>query len=1039
MQIQAQPLKIYNASAGSGKTYTLVKEYLKIVLSTKDSMKFRSVLAMTFTNKAANEMKERVIETLMDLACESLFKTAEQLETLADKAKELNMAPKLIESRANAVLNKILHNYSSFSVMTLDKFTHKVVRTFAKDLGISVDFNIEMDIESFRKNITDLLMDQIGRNQKLTHLMKRYANENLDEEKTWNISKDIYNFTNLLFKEDAIDAIALLEDLRDEDFITIADNLKKENAKIINKLDNSLNEVIELIESKGLSTDDFASKSTSVLAYFKRQPLKAKGYQLPSATLQKHYAEDAWSHKSSPKRAIVDSIADLISQYFNQIHLIIQNEIPQYKLKKNILQNINNLALLKYLLELIDKVKEEENILLISDFYKEIAEIITKERVPFIYERLGVRYQHFLLDEFQDTSELQWINLIPLVHNSLAQQHKNLIVGDGKQAIYRWRNGEVEQFTKLPEQIHNPGNIPSLHDAEAIFKEMGEKITLEHNYRSAPEIVNFNNYYFGELGLKLDESLEYIYHNHNQTPTKKFNGYVEALLKKGLEEEEQVAFILQSVKKSIEAGFQLKDICIIVRVNSAGAKVASALTDANYAVISPDSLFVSKDKTVQFLYYLMQGLSNENDKNAKIKAIEHYAVLNGKQPADLIISQQEDIAAKTLQAYFTEKNIDLKEPASFHNLYDYVEYLLEAFDFDATDNPYLQFYLESVHQFETSKSTNIRDFLQWFNEKGRKKSIISPEGANAIKIMTIHKSKGLQFPVVICPFFNWKLDLSREIAWVKQANQPLPAYFLKMRKDLADSPLAPIYLKEQAKFNLDNFNLLYVAFTRPEVALFISGKTDSGSVKEYIEPIFSAHPNMQNPEEGIYKQGILELPFKTIEGNAEDTSIKIQFLKQKMNKPELSYKSALEWDIEELDQKRHFGTLVHDVLSKIESQTELAEALNNIQLKNGWTITEKDAVFDYINVLFKNEQFANYFVAECFNEKEIVSAKGLKLIPDKLIKTETGFKVIDFKTGQPSPSHQKQVESYIKVLEDMGYDDVTGELCYTEGLEFVAV
>jgi len=790
MQIQAQPLKIYNASAGSGKTYTLVKEYLKIVLSTKDTMKFRSVLAMTFTNKAANEMKERVIETLMDLAREPHFKTPEQLQTLADKAKELQMPPKLIEARANAVLNKILHNYSSFSVMTLDKFTHKVVRTFAKDLGISVDFNIEMDIESFRKNITDLLMDQIGRNQKLTRLMKRYANENLDEEKTWNISKDIFNFTNLLFKEDAIDAIALLEDLKDEDFITIADNLKKENAKIINKIDSIAKEAYDLLKSKGLSDDDFRNKGNGVFSYFNK--IQNKKYDTKTKTLEGYLTDEEWAQKKSANKATIDSISDIISKYFKQILDSIQNEIPQYKLNKSILQNINNLALLKYLLELIDKVKEEENILLISDFYKEIAEIITKERVPFIYERLGVRYQHFLLDEFQDTSELQWINLIPLVHNSLAQQHKNLIVGDGKQAIYRWRNGEVEQFTKLPEQIHNPSNIPSLHDAESIFKVMGEKITLEHNYRSAPEIVNFNNYYLGELAQKLDESLGYIYHNHQQIPTKKFSGYVEALLKKDLEEEEQIEFVLESVNKSVAAGFQLKDICIIVRVNKDGAKVASALTEANYAVISPDSLFVSKDKTVQFLYYLMQGLSNENDKNAKIKAIEHYAVLMGKQPADLIISEQENISKQTLEAYFKASNIDLKESAAFHNLYDYVEYLLEAFDFDATDNPYLQFYLESVHQFETSKSTNIRDFLQWFNEKGRKKSIISPEGANAIKIMTIHKSKGLQFPVVICPFYNWKLDVTREIAWVKQPDQPLPAYFIKMKKDLADSPLAHI-------------------------------------------------------------------------------------------------------------------------------------------------------------------------------------------------------------------------------------------------------
>ena len=317
MPIQKQPLKIYNASAGSGKTYTLVKEYLKIVLSTEDPLKYRSVIAMTFTNKAANEMKERIIETLMDLAKAPHLKNQEQAITLAEKSKELNMPPKMIESRAKAVLNKILHNYSGFSVMTLDKFTHKVVRTFAKDLGISVDFNIEMDIEGFRKNITDLLMNQIGRNEKLTRLMMRYANENLEEEKTWNINKQIFDFTRLLFKEDAIDAISLLADIEDADFVRITEDLRKMNGQLNTKIENLVNEVVDMIKSKGLSNDDFAGKSRGVLAYFENLKQKKK-YKEASATLLKYYNENAWGQKTSPNMAQVNAISDLISQYFKQ-------------------------------------------------------------------------------------------------------------------------------------------------------------------------------------------------------------------------------------------------------------------------------------------------------------------------------------------------------------------------------------------------------------------------------------------------------------------------------------------------------------------------------------------------------------------------------------------------------------------------------------------------------------------------------------------------------------------------------------------------
>ena len=712
--------------------------------------------------------------------------------------------------------------------------------------------------------------------------------------------------------------------------------------------------------------------------------------------------------------------------------------MPALTLNKSILNNINNLALLKYLLALIDKVKEDENVLLISDFYKEIADIITKERVPFIYERLGVRYQHFLLDEFQDTSELQWINLIPLVHNSLAQKHSNLIVGDGKQAIYRWRNGEVEQFTKLPYEIHNPGNIPSLSDAGNLFKQMGQKITLTHNFRSAPEIVNFNNYFFKALAARLDEQLGYIYQDHEQTPTKKFEGYIEACLGKDLEDHEQINFVLDAIEKSLNKGFELKDICIIVRTNQRGAKIAKALVERKYQVISPDSLFISKDKTVQFLYYVMQALNNENDKNAKIKALEHYAVLKGKQPSNFIINQQNEVSDHNLQRIFKSLGVDLKQASAFHNLYDFVEYLIEAFGFDATRNPYLQFYLEFVHQFETTKSPNVRDFLHWFNEKGRKKSIISPEGSNAIKVMTVHKSKGLQFPIVICPFFDWELRLQDEIAWVQQANEPLPAYFVNMNKHLEDSPLSSVFLREKAKFDLDNFNLLYVAFTRPEVGLFISGASNKGVAKDFITPIFEQSTDFEKNDAHVYTSGKFNSREDKRNDNPND-NIDIEFLKQKMNKPQLSYKSALNWDVEELDQKRNFGTLIHHTLSKIERFEDLPEMINQVKIKQGLLDEESKMVFEYINTLFKNDRFATYYKLDSFNEKEILTRKGIKLIPDKILRLDDGLKVVDFKTGQASPSHQKQVESYIKALKDMGYNNVTGEVCYTEEMKFVEV
>ena len=1035
MTLSPKPLKIYNASAGSGKTYTLVQEYLKIVLHHKDPIKFRSILAMTFTNKAANEMKGRIIETLIDLGTENHFKTKQQLEILKSTSQNSGISEKIIEFRAKEILNKILHNYSSFSVMTIDKFTHKVIRTFAKDLGISIDFNVEMDITGFRKSVTDMLFDQIGRNKKLSALMLNYAKDNLQQDKSWNFAKDLFNFTSLLFKEDAISAVDNLKELTDEDFNSIRADLVKQNAMIENLLLGNINEVLDLISSKGLNNDDFVGKGSGVLAYFKR--IDKGDYKLPSKTLIKNAEAGKWSHPKSPNATIVDGISDLIHQYFNQIYDLIERKIPQLKLNQSILNNLNNLSLLKYLLELIEKIKSDENVLLLSDFYKEIADIVAKEPVPFIYERLGVRYQHFLLDEFQDTSQLQWINLIPLVHNSLAQNHENLIVGDGKQAIYRWRNGEVEQFTKLPNEIHNPNNIASLNEATTLFKSMGEKISLGHNYRSAQEIVNFNNAFFKTLSQNLDPDLKYIFDQHEQIATKKFSGYVEGYFNPTLEKEDQLEFVLESVRKARHAGFTQKDICIITRRNITGAEIATHLTQYGYKIISPESLFIGKDRTVKFLFYLMTSISNRNDKNSIVKTIEHYCTLNDLQASTYIIDHENEYRKLPIRDFFKAKSIEIEPPELFHNLYDFVEHLIEVFDFDPGENPHLQFFLENIHQFETSKSSNIRDFLAWFKEKGKDKSIISPEGADAINIMTIHKSKGLQFPVVICPFFDWNLELHKQISWIERPNEQLPAYFVKMSQDLENSILRDTFKTEKNKYDLDQFNLLYVAFTRPEVALFVSGKSKVGIAKNSILPAFNSIDFFKYDEDK-FVYGSLSLPEdRTVPSFSNNINIK--YVKQKMNKPQLSYKSAMEWDINELDQKRNFGTLIHLLLSRMKGLDDLERMLDEFTTKHGLSDSEKKEAFEYINSLFKDRHFADYFKGEAWNEKAIVNTNGIKFIPDKIINNNGLIKVIDFKTGQVSPSHQKQVQNYIKVLKDMGYEEVSGEIYYTENLEYTIV
>ncbi|MBI3135748.1 MAG: UvrD-helicase domain-containing protein [Bacteroidetes bacterium] len=1031
-----KPLKIVNASAGSGKTYTLVQEYLRIILHDKNPFKFRTILAMTFTNKAANEMKSRILDGLIQLAKPEYEKSEKDFQFLKDTAKNLGIAPKIVEERAQKIRNQILHNYSAFSVMTIDKFTHRIIRTFARDLNLSVDFDVELDLKTLRKNVTDLLFDQIGRNEDLTNLMMRYARTNLNQDKSWNFSSQVFDFSDLLFKEDAIKAIGLLRKLSSEDFLKVQEELQKENAKITNAIENNAREALGLVKSKGLTADDFQGKSNSIVSFFKR--VAAGNYEKASDTIYKNVREAKWAHPQSANKGTAEQIAPLLETYFNQVDQLLDSARKKLILNREVLKNLNNLSLLNHLLSLVEGIKEEQNILLISDFYKKISEIIVNEKIPFIYERMGNRYEHFLLDEFQDTSHLQWINMIPLIHNSLASGNLNLIVGDGKQAIYRWRSGEVEQFTNLPDRIYNPEKIASLAEAENQFRESGELQRLEKNYRSAPEIVDFNNRLFAELSQKLAPGIQYIYEKSTQQATRKFQGYVEALIKDSMDDQEQLDYCYDVIQRSLQLGFQWKDICILVRTNRNGSRIADFLSRKGIKVISPDSLFIGKDQHVRFIFNLICSSAVSADRNFKIKTLEHFAALIlKKDPGELIEQVRPDLSRLSIEELFAAQGIPLKSYTAFDNLYEYGSYLADTFQLDLLFNPYLQFFLEEIHLFEKRSNSNIRDFMDWFNSKGAERSIVSPEGANAVQVMTIFKAKGLEFPVVICPFFDWKLDLHKQISWVENEEESLPAYFVNMTKDIKSTSLNPVFTAEESKFYLDQMNLLYVAFTRPEVALFIAAnsKVSPSPASLWLKDYFTVQ-GWPSAGDRIFT-GVFEKPALEQKPVAPGFTIESTFLK--LERPQLSFKSAENWNVEELDDKRLYGSKLHLVLSTLNQREDLEPELARFVRKGLIEEADSGLIRSEIETLFNDPAFAAYFRGNSLNEKAIIDSNGKKLIPDKIIRHGDTTLVIDFKTGQAQPGHKKQVEEYISLLKEMGYKKVCGEIYYTETGEIVSM
>lgn len=514
-------LKILSASAGSGKTFNLVQEFLKLTLTQGEKGKFSSIIAMTFTNKASLEMKERIIDAL-DL----LSNVLSEDPTVLKKRKALlettllntGLKENEIENRARQVLKEILHHFEDFSVLTIDKFSLRLIRTFARDLDIQQDFKVVLEEKKLLEQVVDELLSKIGTddNKRLTSLAVRYAKANLDEGEKWNFRKNLIDFSSVLIKESnqAFVEKVLEKEYTSEEYDTINAQLKH----IKQEFDGKITAWIDHFNTYGLTKGDLPGGVNGVLGLPDKlnkligtNPLPIKRYKAVEDAILGTNLKSNHVFPDALKQSILGLYADTDK---------LANEFFCYNLLR---KNFYNLALLKYVGEQLQKIRTDESIIRISEFNAMISKLISEENAPYIYERLGTKFSHYLLDEFQDTSRLQWLNLIPLLHESISQGHFNLIVGDPKQAIYRFRNGLVEQFIQLPE-IYNPEKDPKLGAISEQFKVQGEKLPLEDNWRSYKNIVEFNNAFFPDFIIPLHEEMQAAYHDVVQNPKGKDGG-----------------------------------------------------------------------------------------------------------------------------------------------------------------------------------------------------------------------------------------------------------------------------------------------------------------------------------------------------------------------------------------------------------------------------------------------------------------------------------------------------------------------------------
>lgn len=668
---------IYDASAGSGKTYALVKEYLKIILVAPKNDAYRNILAITFTNKAVHEMKSRIVGSLSEFAKDEPSQKAQDL--MQDLAKDTALSIIQIKTKSQQIIKHIIHNYAAFDISTIDKFTHKVIRAFAHDLKLPMTFEVTLDTENLLIEAVDAIIAQAGEDETLTKLLIDFTMEKTDDDKSWDISREILDTGRLVLNENHRNEITHFHDKTIADFVEIKKKLI-ESCKALEK-DNAefAQAALALIENNGIDLKSF-SRGT-----FPNHLISIRDGKYNPKNKTFHEFDDIAINKTAKDRALIENLIPELIQILGTIY----KNFEKRDFYKAFLRNITPLSLLNTVSNELAKIQEEQNVLSISEFNAIIHREIQNQPAPFIYERLGERYRHFFIDEFQDTSEMQWQNLIPLIDNALAGQDDYgekgtlMIVGDPKQSIYRWRGGKAEQFIELSKD-NNP------------FANPDKKLEhLDKNYRSYSQVIEFNNEFFKLVSGEFEQpDYKDLYENHShQKSNDKTGGYVNISFipkEETAEEDEEgldktelfVLATLNTIQKVLQEGFEYKDIVILTRKRSQGIAIANYLTEQNIPLLSSETLMIQNATEVRLIIHLLKYLKNNADLEAKAYFLHYIAEnIQDQLPVhDFIAKGMEQKLEGDFEKWLMSYDISL----SFQNirkksLYEAVEVIVAKF------------------------------------------------------------------------------------------------------------------------------------------------------------------------------------------------------------------------------------------------------------------------------------------------------------------------------------------------------------------------
>ena len=1105
-------LKVYKASAGSGKTFRLAIEYMKLALTSESN--YRHILAVTFTNKATAEMKSRIIGELHHLA------KGQHSVYMDVLTKELGWHPMQIERQAQLVLKRILHDYSRFSISTIDSFFQRVIKAFNRELGINAAYNVELDEMSILEEAVARMIQSVEEDPKLLEWLDAFASDKIREGKGWNLKKDILRLGNEIYNETFKSLNDnLYEKLNDRAFLKdYRGKLSKIIALYETRIKSLGQEGLNILAMEGLSTDDFKGKGSGPAASFQ----KMKDFKFEPSNTVLRAANDAsgWvtATVKEPTKSQLMAVAEtkLMPKLQEAVRLD-ETEKRKYISAKLIVNQLYTLGILVDLRKSVKELCREKGIVLISDSGHLLKDVIADSETPFVYEKTGSVYSHFMIDEFQDTSGLQWNNFRPLISNSLSENNLGMVVGDVKQAIYRWRSGDWRLLAgKLGESF-------------PVFGLQNE--VLSSNWRSHGNVIRFNNTIFrlvpellqqhieGELaeaeiaenpvGITIPE----VYADSVQEVSNKEVTDLGQVRVRFMESKKELADgneklilseLVDSIKSLQDKGVKAIEMAILVRQKKEARLIADLFLEQkslpenqqyNFDILSGESLYINNSEVISLIISILTSFLNPDDQVVKAqlnylyyrkiypRLKEHGAWSMGqRETGDESQESEGELETLNFELWTSDSELTLslyiagkefEELVAGKPILEIIYSICEKFNlFSLADElAYLQAFVDQISVFERNHASELTSFLNWWDENGDRFTIPISDSIDAINVLTIHKSKGLEFTHVFVPFFDWSVHphTSPEMApllWCQPDAEPFNEMELvpvRFKADVGKSIFYREYFAEKFNTYIDNLNLMYVVFTRAKAGLYIwasfSNKlsTVGDLLKQAVEKQASlgscglkVEESVQletfyNPEELLVEIGEYSALKEKSKDKAGIKDVRLSAFEFADFRKFLSIRKHGE-DFFTHDNKKQSGInkgkLIHEILSLIVTTDDLHKALKRMETEGKIGSNDAGKMLVELTGLLADPEVKLWFdgTYRVVNERNILTgANGVKR-PDRIMIGADGVVVVDYKSGElESDNYKYQLRTYIRELKNCGFQNVSGYIWYTKTNKRVAV